>query len=118
MQLEIGIGSEEIRMSAFKWNVTYLKEELVGILREKWDNFPREATFFHKLRLISRFYRQYSKQKAKEYKKEELNARAKLELATANLHEDIYNEEKHGEVSQLNWTIEQIEDKKARGATM
>lgn len=67
---------------------------------------------------VTRFYRQYSKQKAKENKREELNARANLEIATASLHDDIYNVGKQGEVNLLKRTIEDIKTRKARGATI
>lgn len=59
-----------------------------------------EASFLIKLRYVSRFYRQLSQERAEAYKKEELDTRAKLEVATKNLHEDIYNVVKHEEVSE------------------
>ena len=118
MQLEIGIGSGEIRHTPFKWNVAYLKGEFAGQLREKWESLPTDATFFQKLRHITRLYRQFSKWKAKEHKREELNARANLEVATGQLHDDIYNVELQGKVNQIKHSLEEIEARKARGATI
>ena len=63
---------------------------------------PKDATFFYKLRNLTRFYRQASKQKTMLNRKLELDILAKLEIASANLHKDINNFEKQGEVSRLN----------------
>lgn len=53
---------------------------------------PEEAFICkNKLWHMSRFYRQLSNQHAKVYRKEEVDIRARLEVAIANLHEDIYN---------------------------
>lgn len=89
VQIEVKIGSGETWKIAFKWNVSYLTGEFLGQLKEKWVGLPTNATFFFKLRHISRLYRQFSKNKAKEHKREELNARANLEVATAKLHDNI-----------------------------
>lgn len=118
VQVEVNIGSSEVKKAAFKWNVTNLKGEFVDKLKDKWNNLPTEAPFFHKLRHITRLYRQFSKQKAKEHKRKELNTKAKLEVATAILHEDIYNEEVQGEVNQYQRKMEDIETRKAIGATI
>lgn len=91
VQIKLNIGSKEVRKSAFKWNVAHLKGEMTVKLREIWERLPMDATFFSKLRQITIFYRQFSKQMAKEHKREELYVRANLETATARLHEDIYN---------------------------
>ena len=91
VQMEICIGSGEVRRAAFKWNVSYMEGEFATQLKEKWASLPIDASFFQKLRQITRLYRQFSKHKAKEHKREELNARANIEIATAKLHEDIYN---------------------------
>lgn len=87
-------------------------------LREMWEKLPIDAPFFSKLRHITKYYRQFSKQRAKEYKKEELYARANLETTIARLHEDIYNEDKQGEVNKYKSIIKGIETRKARGATI
>lgn len=84
-------------------------------LKEKLDNLPTKALFFHKLRHMTRLYRQFSKHKAEEHKREELNARANLEIATARLHEDIYNIELQGEVNHYKHTIDEIESGKQEG---
>ena len=118
VQVEMSIGSGELRKTSFKWNVSYLKGEFAGQLREKWESLPRDATFFQKLRHITRLYRQFSKWKAKEHKREELNTRANLEVATAQLHDDMYNEEVQGKVSRIKRSLEKIEARKARGATI
>lgn len=86
--------------------MVYLKGELLENLREKWDNIPKEAFFFISSCSHSCFSLRFSKQKAKKYKRMELNTRAKLEIAITNLHEDIYNKQKKGNVNQLRWTIE------------
>ena len=95
-----------------------MKGELAGKIKEKWAGLPANATFFFKLRHISRLYRQYSKNKAREHKKEELNARANLEVATIKLYEDIYNEELQGVTNMYRRILEDIETRKARGATI
>lgn len=74
--------------------------------------------FFYKLRIISRLYRQYSKYKAKQLRRVELDTRAKLEINIAKLHEDLYNVDKQGEVNLLQNTLDGIETGKARGATI
>ena len=48
-------------------------------------------------------------------RKLELDTKAKLEIATARLHEDAYNIVKQSEVSQLHDTMDGIETHKARG---
>lgn len=118
VQIKVHIGNHEVRKSAFKWNVAHLKGEMTAKLREIWERLSRDATFFSKLRHVTRYYIQFSKQKAKEHKREELYARANLESATARLHEDIYNEDKQGEVNKYKNIIEGIETRKARGATI
>lgn len=94
MQIELTIKNGEVRKSTFKWNVTNLKGEMTVKLQEKWARLLTNVTFFYKLMHITRYYRQFSKQRAKEHKREELNARANLEISMASLHEDIFNEEK------------------------
>ena len=63
--------------------MSYLKGEFADKLKEKWDSLPTDASFFHKRRHVNRLYRQFNKQKTKEHMREELNARANLEVATA-----------------------------------
>ena len=91
---------------------------MITKLRELWERLLGDATFFSKLRHITRYYRQFSKQMAKEYKREELYARADLETAMARLHKDIYDRDKHGEVNKFKRIIEEIETRKAKGATI
>lgn len=43
---------------------------------------------------MARYYRQLRKAKAQEFRKEELDTRAKIEIAMAILHEDAYDVEK------------------------
>lgn len=117
-QLELHIGSKETRESTFKWNVAHLKGEMTTKLRELWESLPGDATFFPKLRHITIYYRQLSKQMAKEHKREELYARANLETAMARLHENIYNINKQGEVNKYKSIIEGIETRKTRGVTI
>lgn len=55
---------------------------------------PKGSIFFISSCSHSCFSLHFSKQKAKKYKRMELNTRAKLEIAITNLHEDIYNKQK------------------------
>lgn len=50
-----------------------------------------DASFFFKLHQISRYYIQFSKLKAKEFKKDKLDTRARLRVASTILYEDIYD---------------------------
>ena len=68
------------------------------VLGQRWTNLPEDTSFFQKLRNIKRFHRHYSKNKARELRKTELDTKANLELATATLHEDFYNMDKQVEV--------------------
>ena len=95
-----------------------MKRELARKIKEKWKGLPANVTFFSKLRHISRIYRQFNKSKAKEHKREELNARANLELAIAKLHDDIYNGQLQGVANMYKRTLEEIETRKTRGATI
>lgn len=61
---------------------------------------------------VSRLYRILNIQKAKVYRKDELDLRAKLETATTNLHNDVYNEGKHGKVWKINNALEEVRTKK------
>ena len=63
-------------------------------------------------------FRHLSKFKAKEFKRRELDLRAKLEVAIATLHEDTHDPVKQGEVSRLAMAMDEIENRKARGATI
>lgn len=47
-----------------------------------------------------------------------LDTRANLELATAVLHDDVYNMDKQGEVNRLWNMLEYIEGRKAKGAAI
>ena len=86
------------------------------ILKEKWDSLPSDASFFSRLRYISIFYKKLSKHIAKEHKMAELNTRENPEIATTNLHDDIYNVKKQGEVNQHKRALEGRKTRKARGA--
>ena len=102
MQLEVYVSEEGERKSSFKWNISHLKGETTLALRDRWASIPGEYSFFYKVKNVTRYYRQLSIRKAKEFRKAELDARAKLETAIATLHKDIYNIDKQGEVSRLN----------------
>ena len=118
VQLEISTKNEDVRNTAFKWNVSYLQGDNIDMIEEKWNRCLRDAIFFYKLRQITRFYKQMSKQEAKEFQRDELDTRANLERAIAVLHEDVYNEAKQGEVNKLRHKVEEIETRKARGAVV
>lgn len=47
-----------------------------------------------------------------------MDLRAKLEIATATLHEDVYNVTKQGHVWEFKNALEGVENRKARGATV
>ena len=79
---------------------------------------PRDASFVSKIRYISKVYRQISKKIARGNKREELDIRANLKIVVTNLHEDIYNADKQGEVNELRQTSYGIETKNARGAAI
>lgn len=68
--------------------------------------------------IISSFYRQFNKTKAKELKILELDTKAKLEITITSLYEDPYNIGKQGEVSLLQNTIDGIVTNKARGVVI
>lgn len=59
-----------------------------------------------------------SKSKARELRRLELDTKARLGIATAKLHEDLYNIIRQGEVSHLQDKIDGIEIHRARGATI
>lgn len=80
--------------------------------------YRKKHYFFQKLRNIVRYYQHFSKLKAKEFRKRELDLRAKLEVTIATLHEDTYDPIKQGEVSKLSMTMDEIENRKARDATI
>ena len=115
VQLELAIGEEGTRNSAYKWNLTYLDGEMSDALGLRWTSLPENTSFFHKLRDIKRFYMQHSKTKAREFRKVELDTKPNLELATATLHEDMYDVDKQGEVNRLKRDLDEIETRKARG---
>ena len=79
---------------------------------------PEDASFFSKIRYISRIYRQVSKKIARENKNEELDTRANLEIVVANLHEDIYNTYKQKKINDLRQTLDGTETRKARGTAI
>lgn len=59
-----------------------------------------------------------SKQKAKECKKEELDMRVNLEMASTVLHDNIYNVDKQGEVNQLRNKLKEIKTIKCKGVAI
>ena len=118
VHVELHIGSGEGRKISFKWNISYLKKQILDKMEEKWKSMPEDATFFYKIRNIGRFYRLVSKQKTMVNRKMELDTLAKLEVATANLHKDINNFEKQGEVNRLREVMGSIETKKANEAAL
>ena len=96
----------------------HLKGETIEVLSERWVNLPEEAPFFQKLRNIARYYRHISKLKAKEFKRRELDLRAKFEVTIALLHEDTHDPVKQRDVSRSSMAMDEIENRKARGATI
>lgn len=114
MHLELDIGSGEGSKSVFKWNVSYLKGEIIAKIKERWKDMPVDAIFFYKLRNMARFYRQASKQETMVNRIMELDTLAKLEIATANIYEDINNFQKQGDVNRLKEVMENIETRKAK----
>jgi hypothetical protein len=84
----------------------------------RWKMMSEDSTFFHKLRNVGRFYRQANKKKTMVNTKLELDTLAKLEVATVQLHGDINNFEKQGEVNRLREVIGKIETRKTKGAAL
>lgn len=75
---------------------------------------PEKCIIILYVKHTTRFLRQINKQKIKEFKGEELNIEANLQKPTIGLHEDVYNEVKHGEVNQLRYNLEEITREKTR----
>lgn len=50
-----------MRITTFKWNVSCLKGEIADKLEEMYKQLPGDASFFHKMRNVSRYYRQIFK---------------------------------------------------------
>lgn len=69
VQIEINIGKERIKRTTFKWNTSHLSEDFIYELRTRWDRLSDDASFFFKLKHITRFFRQHSKQRAKKTKR-------------------------------------------------
>ena len=115
VQLEVAIGQGEVQKSTYKWNVAHLGGDIGDKLREKWASLPKEASFLFKFRNITRYYTQYSKLKVQENRKIEFDVKAKLEVATANLHNDIYNVDLQGEISRYKSILDEVEVRKTRG---
>lgn len=61
VHLELHIGGSEMRITTFKWNVSCLKGEIADKLEEMYEQLPGDASFFHKMRNVSRYYRQIFK---------------------------------------------------------
>lgn len=53
----------------------------------------KDIYFFHKLRRITKFYKQFNIQKVTKCRSEELDTKTNLEIATVIFHEDVYNME-------------------------
>ena len=79
---------------------------------EKDGRDDDKTHLFHKMRSITRFYKQLSEQKIRENKKMELDAKAGLEITTIIIHNKINNFDKQREDNQLRRTMEEIETKK------
>ena len=118
IQMEINIGNSEVRTSAFKWNVSHLQGKILNQLSKTWAGLPAQTSFFSKLKVISRLYREVSKSKAREVRRLELDTKAKLGIATAKLHKDPYNISRQGKVSHLQDKIDDIKTHRARGAAI
>ena len=118
VHVELHIGCGEDMKTSFKWNTSYLKGEILDNMEEKWKSMPEDAIFFYKIRNIRRFYRLASKQKAMVNRRMKLDTLAKLEIATANLHEDINNFEKQGEVNKLREVMRSVETRKINGTAL
>ena len=63
MHLELHLGSGEGKKTAFKWNVSHFKGELLVEMEDRWKTISEDSTFFHKFRNVGRFYGQASKEK-------------------------------------------------------
>lgn len=77
---------------------------------------PEDANFLHKLKNITRFFRQACKQKTRDNRIVKLNSKAKVKVVIANPHENIYSFEKQREVNRLKNIMDSIETRKAKGA--
>ena len=84
VQLEVVFGQGKALKSTYNWNVAHHKGDIGDKLQEKWTNLPLDASFLFKFRNITRYYRKYCKLKVLEYRRIELDAKAKLEVATTN----------------------------------
>ena len=115
VQVELHIEQEKVRRSSYKWNVAHLGGEIGERLRKRWERFPKDASFFFKLKNITRLY---CLQKTKEYKWEELNIKANLEVVTAELHNNIYNIVLQGNVSKNKNLFEESDIREMREAVI
>ena len=104
-----------MQKSTYKWNVAHLGGDIGDKLRETWASLSKDASFLFKFHNITRYYTQYSKLKVQENRKIEFDVKAKLEVATANLHNDIYNVDLQGEVSRYKSILDEVEVRKTRG---
>lgn len=118
VQVKLHIGQEKVRRSSYKWNIAHLGEEIGEKLSERYDRLPRDVSFFFKLRNIIRLYRQHCLQKTKDYKWEELNIKANLEVVTTKLHNDIYNTDLQGKMSKYKNFLEESDMRKVRIAVI
>lgn len=119
VQIGMCIGQDNVRNSPFKWNVSHLRGEVANQLRHMWATLMPETSFFSKLRKVFRLYRLLSIKKTKDFRRKELDVRAKLECATVSLHKDvIYDMGKQGKVEELKNALEGVESRKAWGATI
>lgn len=66
-------------------STVYLKEDKTQA-RELWQSLPLQAPFFHKLRKLIRFYKEYCKKKAVAFRAKEEECKADLHTTTADLH--------------------------------
>ena len=74
-----------------------------------------EASFFSMLRHVSRFYREFSKHKAREYRKEELDPRAKLGYPLQPFMMTFMTQISKGKSQNSKNALEGVETRKSRG---
>ena len=80
-----------------------------------WHEQSRGATSFSKVRILTRFYCKYCKERAQSFREEELNARRLMEGANFKLHDnplDHETQQVHGDCSE---SLQQVESKVVAG---
>jgi hypothetical protein len=85
-----------------RWQMfTYWLEEAEQKLKDLWSTQPKGQYFFSKIRISTRYYKNYCKGKAREARKEETALRKQLEHATTSLQVDPANrafQQQHAEI--------------------